>query len=194
MLVRPNSILLSTVVAERYGLALGDEIQVRVGAGAEALEIVGLLEPSDDLSRRALDGLMITDIATAQELLGRVGKLDRIDLIVADDAAGATALAGIAALLPPGARVDEAAARAGTVNEMTEAFRLNLTALSLLALVVGVFLIYNTVTFSVIQRRPVLGSLRALGMTRREIFMIILLEAGVLGVNRRAVGHCAWAC
>ena len=188
MLVRPNSILLSTVVAERYGLALGDEIQVRVGPGAEALEIVGLLEPSDDLSRRALDGLLITDIATAQELLGRVGKLDRIDLIIADDAAGATALAGIAALMPPSARVDEAAARAGTVNEMTEAFRLNLTALSLLALVVGVFLIYNTVTFSVIQRRPVLGSLRALGMTRREIFMIILLEAGVLGLIGALLG------
>jgi hypothetical protein len=75
----------------------------------------------------------------------------------------------------------------GTVNEMTEAFRLNLTALSLLALVVGVFLIYNTVTFSVIQRRPVLGSLRALGMTRREIFTTILVEAGMHG----AVGTLA---
>jgi putative ABC transport system permease protein len=64
---------------------------------------------------------------------------------------------------------------------MTAAFELNLTALSLLALVVGMFLIYNTVTFSVVQRRPVLGSLRALGMTRREIFALILVEAGVLG-------------
>ena len=71
---------------------------------------------------------------------------------------------------------------------MTAAFRLNLTALSLLALVVGMFLIYNTVTFGVVQRRPVLGSLRALGMTRRQIFALILLEAGVLGLIGTLLG------
>ncbi|NJN83153.1 MAG: ABC transporter permease, partial [Caldilineaceae bacterium] len=72
--------------------------------------------------------------------------------------------------------------------EMTRAFSLNLTALSLLALVVGMFLIYNTVTFSVVQRRPVIGSLRALGMTRREIYALILLEALVLGLIGSAIG------
>ncbi len=71
---------------------------------------------------------------------------------------------------------------------MTAAFSLNLTALSLLALVVGMFLIYNTVTFSVVQRRPVLGSLRALGMTRREVFALILVEAGLLGLIGTLVG------
>jgi putative ABC transport system permease protein len=71
---------------------------------------------------------------------------------------------------------------------MTEAFGLNLTALSLLALVVGMFLIYNTVTFSVIQRRPMLGTLRALGMTRREIFGLILLEALLLGLLGTVLG------
>ena len=71
---------------------------------------------------------------------------------------------------------------------MTAAFSLNLTALSLLALVVGMFLIYNTVTFSVVQRRPVLGSLRALGMTRREIYGLILAEAGFLGIIGTGLG------
>ena len=188
MLVRPASVLLSTTVAERYGLATGDMLDVRVGSDMLALAIIGLLEPSNDLSRRALDGLLITDIATAQEVLGRVGALDRIDLIVADGPAGQDDLAHIAAILPPGARIEPAAGRSGTVNEMTAAFRLNLTALSLLALVVGLFLIYNTVTFSVIQRRPVLGSLRALGMTRREIFAVILLEAGLLGTVGTLLG------
>ena len=49
---------------------------------------------------------------------------------------------------------------------MIRAFQWNLTALSLLALVVGMFLIYQTMTFSVVQRRPLIGSLRALGVTR----------------------------
>ena len=187
MMVQPNSILLSTAVAERYGLKSGDPLVVGVGNGEQTLTIVGLLAPTDDLSRRALDGVLITDIATAQEVLGRVGKLDRIDLIVPEAEAKST-IAAIGALLPPSARIETAAARTGAVNEMTAAFSLNLTALSLLALVVGMFLIYNTVTFSVIQRRPVLGTLRALGMTRAEIYLLILLEALVLGLIGTLLG------
>ena len=70
---------------------------------------------------------------------------------------------------------------------MTRAFRTNLTALSLLALVVGMFLIYNTMTFSVVQRRGLLGRLRALGITRGELFALVLGEAALLG----AVGTVA---
>jgi putative ABC transport system permease protein len=182
LMVQPNTVLLSSVVAERYGLQPGDLITVRVGAAQTKLEIAGLLQPSDELSRRALDSLMIADISTAQEVLDRVGRLDRIDLIVPDDANRAATLAAIDAILPPSARVEPSQARAGTVNEMTAAFSLNLTALSLLALVVGMFLIYNTVTFSVVQRRPVIGTLRALGMTGREVYGMILLEAMLLGL------------
>jgi putative ABC transport system permease protein len=181
-------VLLSSDVAARYGLALGDAIEVRNGATTHSLTIVGLLEPSDDLSRRALDGLLITDIATAQEVLERVGRLDRIDLIVPEGDAGEAALARIQSVLPASARIDLAGARQGTVAEMTAAFSLNLTALSLLALVVGLFLIYNTVTFGVVQRRPVIGSLRALGTTRRQIFALILIEAAVLGVIGTLIG------
>ena len=188
LMVQPNTILLSAEVAERYGLTVGDAITAQVGSRRQSLTIVGLLAPSDDLSRRALAGLLLTDIATAQEILDRVGRLDRIDLLVADDETGAAALQKIAAILPPSARIERSAARSGTVNEMTAAFSLNLTALSLLALVVGMFLIYNTVTFSVVQRRPVLGALRSLGMTRGEIYGLILLEAGILGLIGTLLG------
>ncbi len=188
LLVEPNAILLSTALARRYGLALGDVVRAR-GPGPEIpLRIVGLLEPVDRLSRRALDGLLLADIATAQEVLGRVGRLDRIDLMVPEGPPGEAVLERIQALLPVNARMEPAGARTGTVAEMTAAFQLNLTALSLLALVVGMFLIYNTVTFSVVQRRPVLGTLRALGMTRTEIFRLILLESGLLGLLGTLLG------
>jgi putative ABC transport system permease protein len=181
LLVKPNTVLLSADVAERYDLQLGDALAVRFGSSRTLLSVVGLLAPADDLSRRALDSLLIADIATAQEVLGKVGRLDRIDLIVPEEAT-TTTLAQIETILPPVVRIARSEARSGTVEEMTAAFRLNLTALSLLALVVGMFLIYNTVTFSVIQRRPVLGTLRSLGMTRREIFAMILLESSLLGL------------
>ena len=188
LMARPNTVLMSSDVAARYGLKVGDTITIRSGTATKTLKLAGLLDPSDDLSRRALDGLLVADIATAQEVLGMVGKLSRIDLIVPTGEAGAAALARIRSVLPPAARVDTTAARAGTVSEMTAAFTLNLTALSLLALVVGMFLIYNTVTFSVIQRRPMLGTLRALGMTRREIFVQILSEALMLGLLGTILG------
>ena len=187
-LVQPNTVLIGQSVAERYGLQTGQELPVRIGARQEMLTIVGLLVPSDELGRRALDGLLIVDISTAQEVLGKIGRLDRIDLILSADADGAAQLDVISALLPPGTRIVRPSARTGAVDEMTAAFRLNLTALSLLALVVGMFLIYNTVSFSVVQRRPVLGILRALGMTRRELFVMILTEATYLGLFGTALG------
>ena len=187
-LVQPNTVLIGQSVAERYGLQTGQELPVRIGARQEMLTIVGLLVPSDELGRRALDGLLIVDISTAQEVLGKIGRLDRIDLILSADADGAAQLDVISALLPPGTRIVRPSARTGAVDEMTAAFRLNLTALSLLALVVGMFLIYNTVSFSVVQRRPVLGILRSLGMTRRELFVMILTEATYLGLFGTALG------
>jgi putative ABC transport system permease protein len=188
MMVRPNTVLISQVMADRYGLRPGDRISVRRGADAVQLEIAGLLAPADDLSRRSLDGLLLSDIASAQEILDRVGRLDRIDLIVEPGSAGEADLERIAAILPPSARIQEVAARRGAVNEMTAAFNLNLTALSLLALVVGMFLVYNTVSFSVVQRRSVLGALRALGMTRRQVYVLILAEALLLGVIGAVLG------
>ena len=187
-LVQPKTVLIGQSVADRYGLQPGQELPVRVGARQEMLTIIGLLAPSDELSRRALDGLLIVDISTAQEVLGKIGRLDRIDLILSTDAEGAAQLDEISAILPPGVRIVRPSARTGTVEEMTAAFRLNLTALSLLALVVGMFLIYNTVSFSVVQRRPVLGILRALGVTRRELFAMILTEASYLGLIGTALG------
>lgn len=188
LLVQPDTVLISAETAARFGLQPGDPLGIQIGVTDSILTIAGLLQPTDDLSRRALDGLLIADIATAQEVLGKVGRLDRIDLIVPDGAVGEEALTSIRGLLPPSVRLVSSAARGGTVAEMTAAFSLNLTALSLLALLVGMFLIYNTVTFSVIQRRPVIGSLRSLGMTQREIFGMILLEAGLLGLLGTGLG------
>ena len=185
---QPRTVLMSADTAVRYNVVEGDQLHVQVGSRNYALEIIGLLRPEDERSRRALEGLLIADIATAQEVLGKIGRLDRIDLIVPESEASTAILKRIAAILPPGAVVERPDARGQTVAEMTSAFQLNLTALSLLALLVGVFLIYNTVAFSVVQRRPVLGRLRALGMTRGEIFTIVLIEAGVLGIIGTLIG------
>ena len=185
-IVQPNTVLLSAVLANEYNLSVDDSIHIQVRSHRQTLRIVSVLRSNEKNGQRGLDGLLITDIATAQEVLGKVGVFDRIDLIVPEGVQGEAALKRITAILPSGARIEQLTD--STVEEMTAAFRLNLTALSTLALLVGMFLIYNTVVFSVVQQRSILGSLRALGVTRREIFSTILIEAGLLGVIGTALG------
>jgi putative ABC transport system permease protein len=186
LLTRPGALLLAAGTADYYGLAPGDRLSLEVGGYPREAFVAGLLNPVDDLSRRALDGLILADIATAQELTGRLGRLDRIDLILPGD--GQAPGGALGAQLPSGVQIVAVEARAGTVEEMTAAFRLNLLALSLLALVVGLFLIYNTMTFSVVQRRPLFGTLRCLGVTRREVFALVVSEALLVGTLGAALG------
>ena len=130
----------------------------------------------------------MTDIATAQELAGALGRLTRIDLIVPDDAGGLRSSSGFATPCRRTPRSCPPARAPRPRASMTAAFTLNLTALSLLALVVGMFLIYNTMTFSVVQRRTLIGMLRALGVTRGEVFTLVLVEALAIGVAGTAAG------
>lgn len=189
LITEPNTALVSETFAQRHGLQSGAVVQVEVGAKVVELKIVGLLRPRDDLSRRALDGLLLADVATAQEVLDQTGSLSHIDLIVSPDGrVGRATLAEIETALPPGVRVERSSARGAAIEQMTRAFELNLTALSLLALIVGMFLIYNTMTFSVVQRRAVLGTLRTLGVTREEIFAVIVVEALALGLIGAGTG------
>jgi putative ABC transport system permease protein len=180
---RRGTALIAATTAHELGRAVGSELVIEVSGYPRTLTIVGLLEPADPASARALEGLLVTDIATAQETLGAVGRLSRIDLIVDDGAL----LKRIGEALPPGADLVAAGSQAGATARMILAFQWNLAALSLLALVVGMFLIYQTMTFSVVQRRPLIGSLRALGVTRAEIFGLVMSEALVIG----AVGTLA---
>jgi putative ABC transport system permease protein len=183
-IAEPNTLLMSQTLANRFGISAGDTITLRPGDQRVDVRVVGLLQPADNVSQAALDNLLLTDIATAQEIVGRPGTITRIDLILPED----YDLSQIETILPPGARLARTTQENSTLEQMTAAFELNLQALSLLALVVGVFLIYNTVTFSVVQRRPVIGVLRALGATRDQIFMLILSEALLLGLIGTVLG------
>lgn len=184
-----NSVLISEDLAESAGLSSGSILTLEYGARTIDAHIVGLLRTSDEISRSALGGILIADISTAQELLNRIGRLSHIDLIIDTDTdAGKDTLERIRRILPQGARIERPEKRSAAIRDMSKAFQLNLFALGLLAVVIGVFLIYNTITFSVVQRRPILGALRALGVTRGQIFGMIIIEAIALAAVGTAIG------
>lgn len=187
----PGACLLARGTAERLGLAAGESFAARFGTAERRLLLSGLLEPASEENDSSLADLLVCDIATAQEATGRLGRLTRIDLRMPEGAAGERELARIRALLPAGAEIQDAAGRLREGDEMTRAFRMNLRALSLLALICGTFLIYNTMTFLVVERRRLIGLLRALGATRREIFRGVLGEAAAIGAVGSLLGLLA---
>lgn len=177
-LITPGSVVLSADTAGQLGIAPGDRFEITVrGRRQDAL----LAATFDDGG--TLAGYVLADIATAQEWLGTPGALTRIDVRLVDDEIDA-----FDALLPANVRLLDAEGRTRTTLEMSDAFMVNLNAMSLLALLVGLFLIYNSASFSVLQRRPLLGILRALGVTRREAFLLIITEAAVLGTVASLLG------
>lgn len=162
--------------------ALGEQITLKRGDQRLTLKRAGVLVGPE------LDGLIITDLSTAQTLLGMAGRLSHIDLILPDGSTGERPVEELRAGLPSGLRLERPNQRNQTIADLSASFSLNLTAMSLLALVVGMFLIYNAIAFSVVQRRSLLGLLRALGVSRRELFIGVLGEALLLGLAGTLLG------
>ena len=181
-LTQPGAVIMTADTAERLALSEGMAATLLAAGREIRIQLVNVLQPRNPVERESLADLLIADIATAQELLGQLGRLSHIDLILNE------AVTLTQASLPAGLVLESAASEFAAAEQMTAAFNLNLTMLSLLALVVGMFLIYNTMSFSVVQRRELLGRLRAVGVTRGEILRLILREATVLAVLGSLLG------
>ncbi len=171
----PFSVMLSAADARRLQWAIGAARAANVGARSVTLTLTAVLADNQGAA-----GVILMDIADAQELLAMHGYLSRIDLVL--DAADTATLTRLRAMLPPDARLTDQRRDLEGMTEMTRAFRINLVALSLLALLVGGVLIYNAMMFSVVQRYPLFGMLRALGATREQVLRMVLMEALALGV------------
>ncbi len=190
LLLGGGAVLIADRAASSLGLAKDDQVTLSVGGKAHEAYIAGIIEGEAAAATR-LDDLMIVDIAVAQVWLDMIGRLTRIDVRLPEREDATATLDRIQSFLPPGTEVLSAAGRTESVTQMSQAFTTNLTAMSLLALLVGVFLIYNSVGFTVLQRRELIGILRALGVTRRQVFGLLLTEGLALGLAGVTLG-CAF--
>ncbi len=186
-LARPGWVAVSPALAEEMGWSVGDSLTVSSGSRLVDLHIGALV----DFRRHtplAPRKLAVMDIAQAQSLLGRRGELHQVDLKI-DDAHDledvrrrlTSALGPAVQLLTPEQREQNAAG-------LLSAFRLNLTALSLISLFVGIFLVYGSVRATLVRRRAEFGLIRSLGGTRSQVLLLILGEAGALGLLGAVIG------
>ncbi|MSR14939.1 MAG: FtsX-like permease family protein [Gammaproteobacteria bacterium] len=151
-----------------------------------ALQTPAAASPLND---PALDGVILVDIATAQELLRRPGEISHIELYVPKQAAGL--LARLKNTLPATLHLRDIKQELAAQEMLTKALDTNLAAMSFLGILLGMFLVYNTESFLVVQRNVLYGRLRTLGVTASELMWGVLIEALLIGALASVVGVCA---
>jgi putative ABC transport system permease protein len=182
-----HSIAITEKLAHRNGLEKGDKINLIVGSKKVIFTLTHLLKMEGPA--KSLEGNFgLLDIASAQEALEKVGLIDRIDLIVDPSVSVASLEEELKKVIPPGVEIRRSDTRSGQIEKMVSAFHLNLTALSFISIVVGMFLIYNAIAISVIQRRREIGILRSLGLTRSQVLGLFIGEAAWIGCLGSLVG------
>ena len=189
-MIHPRSVFVGAKLAIDWNLSVGDEVHLLIGTGSCRCRVAGILHSESD-RHSSWERLAVMDIAAAQVTFGMIGLVDRIDLVTAPNLSVDEVADKVRTVLPPHVTVERPMNRTSQVEQMISAFRLNLTVLSWVGLLVGMFLIYNTMAFAVAQRRREIGIYRAVGMTQERVAVLFLIEAGLYGIVGGLVGSVA---
>jgi putative ABC transport system permease protein len=175
-----TGVFVSGGLAKRLGLTDKSALSVTLAGRAQEFQVGKIMDSAGEF--------LVLDIADAQQAMGRFGKLDRIDVTVSPEENFAAVEGAIRRTLPPSYLIQKPGARNEENQRMLRAFRWNLRVLSYISLVVGAFLIYNTISISVVRRRAEIGILRAIGAARSTILALFLAEALLFGIAGAALG------
>ena len=171
----------------RHRMAPGESLRLQ-GPGAPRRFRIGHEVNPNDAAAESSGRVAVMDLATAQEWLGPVAGLTAILIRLESPEDKDRVMARLRSILPADVTVDTPARRTRQVDIMLSAFRLNLSALSLVSLMVGMFFVGNTAAAAVVRRRVSLGILRALGTGRSTILGMVLAEAAACGFIGSVLG------
>jgi putative ABC transport system permease protein len=167
------------------GLArkVGDRISLLINDTSRAYVVRGLIPETARLGTEAV----VMDIAAAQTATGKRGRVDRILIKLPAHGELGRWQAKLRGVLPEGVELRAQGSQTAANRKMLAAFRWNLRILSYVAVLVGAFLIYNTISVSVVRRRPQIGTMRALGASRTAVLSAFLAEAALYGAAGSAL-------
>ncbi|MFN7973099.1 MAG: FtsX-like permease family protein [Acidobacteriota bacterium] len=176
-----DSLILTEQLAAKLHLKLDDTVPLVTATGTKDFVLRGLLKPEGPA--KTFGGAMgLMDVYSAQIAFEREKRLDRIDVIAKDPERIDDLIAALKRVVPSGLEVRRPYQRSGYVTKLLRSFKSGLDMGSMLALLTGTFLIYNTIGISVVQRRKEIGVLRSVGVSRRRIKLLFTLEAAVMGI------------
>ncbi|MBI5174202.1 MAG: ABC transporter permease [Candidatus Melainabacteria bacterium] len=192
----PDSVLVGASLAERLHLKKGSTFTCLLPEGERILNVAGVMSKSG-LGGAYSGNLIVADMPLAQVLTGLEGRVSRVDMIVGsgkentgdsdsgsrsdDDQVYRAVSEKLRQIMPSDIMIGTPETRSNQAEKMTRSFEYNLLALTLIALMVGMFLIYNTMTITVLRRRPEIGVMRALGVKRSTILNMFLWETIFIG-------------
>ncbi|MBI4526594.1 MAG: ABC transporter permease [Deltaproteobacteria bacterium] len=179
-IARQDSIAVTETFANRLELRAGSRITLATSRGLQTFTVRALLKEQG--AAKVFGGsFALMDLPVAQFASGKEGKIDVVDLTVEDGETIEAVQKRLQARLQGSAQVDRPRKRGEQIESLLTSYRVGLFFVSLVALFVGFFLIYNTVSVSVVQRKKEIGSLRCLGLLRRHVLILFVLEAVLLG-------------
>lgn len=183
----PHAILVTDSLARARGLKVGSTLDLRTAQGVERFTVEAILEETGASS--AYGGqVVILGLDAAQLAFAREGKLDRIDVSLPAGVAFDAGRAALQGFVGSRGAVERPSKRAASLARMTDAFRGGLSITAIVAVLVGMFLVYNAIGVAVSQRRREIGVVRGLGASRRAVLAVFLGEAFVLGLFGGAIG------
>jgi putative ABC transport system permease protein len=182
-----DAILLTESYAQELGLNLGDTLELAAPTGQAQFTLTGLLA-SEGLARLNRGQVGVTTLAVAQRHFQRPDCLDQIDVAAAPGVEADDLRANLETMLGAGFRVFHPASKGALVDQMLQTVIAGMGFISVLSLLVGGFLIYNTLAMTVAERTRELGLLRALGTSQGQVVGLVLGEAAALGVMGAGLG------
>ena len=186
-LAQPDSIMVTREFAARNHLAIDSRIPLRTMEGEKQFTVRGIMKPGG-MSQAFGGNLAVMDIYAAEKVFGRGRKFDRIDVRAKDGVPVERCRAAIQAALGPGFEVEPPSARGRHFQAMLRSYSMTVNISSIFALIVGMFIIYNSFAIAVTERRSEIGILRALGATRAQVRMLFVGESAVAGLAGSIAG------
>jgi putative ABC transport system permease protein len=183
----PSSVFLAEEYAARRHVSVGDRLRFATATGVRELHVRGLLRP-EGVATVFGGNLAIMDLPAAERLFGKERRIDQIDILVRPGSDTGALADRLAKSLPGSLSVTRPALRGERFERVVGAFQAMIDGLSLLGLLAGVFIVYNTTATAITQRARDLAIIIALGAERRTIFALIICEAATIGLVASALG------
>lgn len=183
----PKAVLIGSTFAARQQLEVGDDMRMRTSRGMETFRVAGVLRETGP--SEAFGGQMVVMFLDAARLaFDRPGVVDRIEIALRRGADKEKVRSQLAEIVGDRGKVELPSERVAQVLRMSENLEGATRLQGLIALMVGLFLVYNTISISIAQRRRSLGLLRCIAGTRGQVGAVFLAEAAVTGAVGSASG------
>ncbi|MGH3023845.1 MAG: ABC transporter permease [Gaiellaceae bacterium] len=186
-----GQVVIDAGTADREDYAVGDTISISTLQPKQDFEVVGIAK-FGEVDSLGSATFAIFDLQTAQTLLDREGQVDEISVAGVEGTTPEQLINEIQPILPENAQVRTADAEAqddkDEISEFTSFIQYFLLAFAGIALFVGAFVIFNTLSITVAQRTREFATMRTVGASRRQVLWSVIVEALTIGILASIIG------